>query len=327
LTWASIAISYTCIAPLILLFAGLGMCFTYLVYKYNLMYSWDSDLDTKGLLYPRALMHLMVGLYLAQICLIGLFSLQSAFGPVFLMLVFLIFSILVHISLNDAVSPLLYNLPRTLALEDKDLAGEDDDDQPEQEGPGAEVTGQGAAADYYNMEDEGHSDDEGGEDAAAGAETTANRGDKGVGGFISTVGSWVKPLARSSSESSGLSDFLGQVKRWTTPSKDAKPNFVIRWLHPEIYEDFRFLRQMLPADHPAPDYPEDYARRAYWPPEMWTLAPKLWIPRDEARVSRQEVAHTRPVLQTFDTGAWLDEKARVVVDLNASPLREPKIMY
>ena len=120
------AICYSCIAPLILIFAGLGMLFTYVVYKYNLIYSFDSDLDTKGLLYPKALQHLMIGLYLAEVCLIGLFGLQSAFGPVVLMLTFLIFTALVHMSLSDAVSPLMYNLPRTLALDDKDLAGDDE---------------------------------------------------------------------------------------------------------------------------------------------------------------------------------------------------------
>ncbi len=97
------------------------MCFTHAVYKYNIIYSWDSDLDTHGLVYPRALMHLMYGVYLAEICLVGLFSLKSAFGPVILMIMFLIFTALFQISLDDALTPLMYNHARTLALEDKDL--------------------------------------------------------------------------------------------------------------------------------------------------------------------------------------------------------------
>ena len=90
------------------------MAFTYSVYKYDLIFSTESAPDTKGLVYPQALMHLMVGLYLAQICLIGLFTLQSAFGPVGLMVVMLIASIVFHIQLSDAVQPLLYSFPRSL---------------------------------------------------------------------------------------------------------------------------------------------------------------------------------------------------------------------
>ena len=51
-----------------------------LVWRYNLIFVFDSDMDSKGLFYPHALLHLMVGLYLAEICLIGLFAIHLAFG-------------------------------------------------------------------------------------------------------------------------------------------------------------------------------------------------------------------------------------------------------
>ncbi|KAL3958204.1 hypothetical protein ACCO45_006366 [Purpureocillium lilacinum] len=76
-----IAMSYACIAPLILVFAAGGMAAMRLVWRYNLLYVYDSDFDSKGLFYPRALLHLIIGLYLAEICLIGLFALHLAFGP------------------------------------------------------------------------------------------------------------------------------------------------------------------------------------------------------------------------------------------------------
>ncbi|OAA55260.1 DUF221 domain protein [Niveomyces insectorum RCEF 264] len=359
-----IAISYTCIAPLILAFAAVGLCCTYQVYKYNLVYCYDSDTDSKGLHYPRALMHLMIGLYLAEICLIGLFSIQAAIGPVVLMVMFLIFTMLVHLSLNDAVSPLLYSLPRTLALEDKDLAaGHQDrlaaaaDERAAASNSGNNNTG-GLAAEYYDVE-EGYGEEEDPEDALHTGPTT-NRGADvdvdGAGDLVNIVKDWTREALKkkiksevkiitTDARSFSFKRYMSWSKKrgaatervsqpvdaeadGSNPSQPpTKPNFLIRWLHPEMYEDYTYLRTLLPKDPPPIEYPNDYIRRGYWPPEMWKPIPTLWIPRDEAWVSRQEVAHTRQVVPISDQNAWLTPKGRVVADLNKSPLFVPQYLY
>ncbi|KAM3081742.1 hypothetical protein ACMFMG_005188 [Clarireedia jacksonii] len=113
-----IAITYSLIAPLTVVFALIGLYLIYLVSKYNLLYTYSSEISTRGLLYPHALRQLLTGLYLAEVCLIGLFGLRSAFGPLVLMFGLTIFTALVHISINEALGPLLWNLPRTLAVEE-----------------------------------------------------------------------------------------------------------------------------------------------------------------------------------------------------------------
>ncbi len=64
---------------------------------------------------------------------------------------------------------------------------------------------------------------------------------------------------------------------------------------------------------------------------MWAPAPKLWIPSDEARVSRQEVAHTRPSVFISDQACTLvmrkRGKGRVVCDMEESPLHEQRVIY
>jgi len=122
---AVIGITYSCIAPLVLGFATIGMSFFYLAYRYNILFVTDSQIDTKGLIYPRALQQLLTGVYLAEICLIGLFSIAAAIGPLILMIAFLIFTILFHIQLNAAFDPLLYNLPKTLEAEEESLRGDE----------------------------------------------------------------------------------------------------------------------------------------------------------------------------------------------------------
>ncbi|KAK1828790.1 hypothetical protein QBC39DRAFT_374387 [Podospora conica] len=323
-----IALSYSCIAPLILIFAGLGMFFLSYVYRYNVLFVYSSELDTLGLFYPRALMHLMFGLYVAEIVLIGLFALKAAIGPVVLMAIFLIFTALVHISLSDAVTPLLFSLPRTLALE-RDLGPIANPPETEDTGPRLENAG-GSAANYYD-EDQHFGDEP---EPPAGQELDTDvqmRGIEGSSSIRYAVTEWTRAAIiakmKRDGEESGLSRFLAKIKDLLTPNPNRKANFIMTFFHPEVYEDFNALQ---PTINPGPDDTEpdaDYARKAYQPPEMWRPAPRLWIPKDDARVSRQEVAHTKDAIFIGDEGCWLNDRGRVICDYEKSPLIEPVPIY
>lgn len=321
------AISYSCIAPLILGFATAGLYAIYLVYRYNLLYIHNTSIDTRGLVYPRALMQLLVGLYLAEVCMIGLFILRGAFEAMVLMVLFLIFSVLTHLSISDAITPLLYNLPRTLSLENEELErggsfeiGQDDaihpDDLSELDRP-------------FDVEE-----GKGGEDEEEHV-VTGSRGMEGADGFVSSVRNVAKDKVRD--RAAGYADRLGltpvwnHILYWVRPPRTAKPNFLLRFLHPDVFEDFAALQAMLPDDMPDPtrDYPEDYARQVYWPRVIRTPMETLWIPRDEAGVSRQEVRHTRRVMPITDEGAWLESDGglRVEVEVGGAPYWEEKVLY
>ena len=109
------------IAPLIMGFSTVGLFLIYFAYRYNLLFVFNNTIDTKGLVYPRALQHLTVGVYIACVCQIGLFGVAVAIGPLVLQVAFLIFLILYHLSLNAAVEPLLYSLPKSLETEEESL--------------------------------------------------------------------------------------------------------------------------------------------------------------------------------------------------------------
>lgn len=49
--------------------------------------------------------------------MIGIFATSVAIGPLVLMVAFLVFTVLFHLTINSAIDPLLYNLPRTLGVE------------------------------------------------------------------------------------------------------------------------------------------------------------------------------------------------------------------
>lgn len=121
-----IAICYAAIAPLVLGFAALGLYFFYFAYRYNFMFVNDNDVDTKGAIYARGLQQIFVGLYLAELCLIGLFAIATgtsigALGPLILMIIMLVFTALYQIALNNALSPLLSYLPKSMDAEERRL--------------------------------------------------------------------------------------------------------------------------------------------------------------------------------------------------------------
>ncbi len=111
---------------MVLGFATVGLYLIYLAYRYNLLYVYDTNIDTKGLIYPRALQQTTVGVYLAIVCLIGLFAIKTAIGPLILMIAFGIFCILFHLSLNSALNPLLMYLPKSLEAEEESLLAIED---------------------------------------------------------------------------------------------------------------------------------------------------------------------------------------------------------
>ncbi|KAK5939505.1 phosphate metabolism protein 7 [Knufia obscura] len=118
-----IAISYSCIAPLVLGFATVGFTFLYLAFRYKWLFVLGNQIDMKGEAYARALKQLRTGVYLSAICLIGLFAIGTSksaagAGPLVLMIIFLIVVIIFHVLIDRALAPLEQGLPLDLTSND-----------------------------------------------------------------------------------------------------------------------------------------------------------------------------------------------------------------
>ena len=114
-----IALSYSCIAPLVLGFSTIGFALLYLAYRYNFLFVLGLKVDMKGESYSRAMQQLLTGVYLAAFCLIGLFAIGSAkspsgAGPLVLMVLFVIVLVIFQILVNKALDPLEQYLPLDL---------------------------------------------------------------------------------------------------------------------------------------------------------------------------------------------------------------------
>jgi calcium permeable stress-gated cation channel len=239
-----IALTYSCIAPLILAFAFIGLFLVYQAYRYNLLFVYGINIDTKGLVYPRALQHLLTGIYLAEICMIGLFSIKGAIGPLVIMALYTIVTILAHVSLNEALSPLMNFLPRSLDTEEEEI-------QMNQE----------AEAEYQHA-------------------ATAH----------------------------------GRI--W-------------KWFHPNLYKDYADLRRKVRRNDITVEYSDREMADAYYEPCITAETPRLWIPKDPAGISQEEIRHTSAIIPISDHGVHLDAKNKIQWDMYDEdlPMWERKILY
>jgi hypothetical protein len=95
-------------------FATIGLSLVYLAIRYNSMYVLTNTIDTHGAAYALAMQQLMTGIYLSEICLLGLFAINTAPGPIVLMAVFLGATAIYHALMRNALRPLTRYLPEAL---------------------------------------------------------------------------------------------------------------------------------------------------------------------------------------------------------------------
>ena len=92
----------------------------YFSYRYMLLYTVQPKIDTKGHCYTLALQHILTGVYIAELCLIGLFGLRSAKGPMIIVSLLFVATIIFTITTNRYLSPLEQFLPTDLATPSND---------------------------------------------------------------------------------------------------------------------------------------------------------------------------------------------------------------
>lgn len=98
-------------------FAAAGLCVFYVSYRYMLLYTVQPRTDTKGHCYTLALQQILTGVYIAELCLIGLFGLRAATGPSAMLIALLVMTIVFNYTTNSYFAPLEQYLPADLALE------------------------------------------------------------------------------------------------------------------------------------------------------------------------------------------------------------------
>ncbi|KAL5427845.1 hypothetical protein PMIN04_001054 [Paraphaeosphaeria minitans] len=261
-----IAIAYSCIAPLVLGFAAVGLTCFYFSYRYMLLFTVSPKIDTKGHCYTNALQQILGGIYIAELCLLGLFGLRQATGPSVMIGVLFLTTILFNVMTNNYFAPLEKFLPA-------DLSAEED----------------GEAA----------------------------------------------PLLDDREVEEGVVTYVHRVVD-STPIPPSYLTSLARFFEPRRYASHRAMRAWLREDtewdeEDVPHYSEDQLRKAYLDPAFTSQTPVVWVPRDEAKVSKRVVQDlVEKQVAASDEGAWIDKDGNLkwaTDDFSKVPIFKPAVRW
>ncbi|GAB7366130.1 hypothetical protein MBLNU230_g7692t1 [Neophaeotheca triangularis] len=296
-----IALSYSCISPLVLGFACVGFFLMYLGFRYNMFFTLGVNVDLKGQAYVRALQQLTVGVYLTEFCLIGLCAIKTgsqaaATGPLILMIIFTAGTILYHMQMKKALAAHMQTLPSDL------LADE-----------------------YRNLHGDEYDNTEKGQ-----------AGNNSVAKHNSNNGHGIGRHA-SSSEDSETTKY--QVPRNADPPE--RPTGLVgkikSFLFPGKYSSAAILSRRVLSPHlstPVRPYTAKERADAYAHPSIADEMQIIWIARDSYGLSQQEITDSRREvgegLEMTDEGAWVNEKGKVEWDernVAEAPIHEDPPIY
>ncbi|KFA80386.1 hypothetical protein S40288_09852 [Stachybotrys chartarum IBT 40288] len=286
-----IALAYSYIAPLVLGFATVGFALMYLGFRYNCLFTFGTQVSTRGQCYARTLQQLTTGLYLAEVCLIGLYALgisdsRASIGPLVCMVVFLAATIVWQVLLNRHMSKMEKIFPDEQLAEhvmrDGNFAGD------------AERYGNG----YIN----------GGTDRAF---INAN----GYDGLLYAPGHKLVPQETRPS----TTGIIGSIKQFIKP-KFAAINHV--WdIAPHLSTPVR------PYTHR--EHMEAYMHPATVSetPMVWIARDEYGLSKKEVHDSKERIGNG---FEMTDEGAWLNSKGRInwyQDDLKQAPIWEDGPIY
>ena len=128
----NLGLTYSIIAPLILPISVATFSLFWFVFRYNLLYVSAFPYGTGGQLYPTALKQLFIGVYMMELCLIGLFlstrddrGVFTGIGQAVVMMIATTLTVIYQLLLANIFSSILRYLPAsTKERGDEDEGGE-----------------------------------------------------------------------------------------------------------------------------------------------------------------------------------------------------------
>ncbi|KAK9479769.1 hypothetical protein V1514DRAFT_366518 [Lipomyces japonicus] len=331
---AAIGIVYTIVSPLIIPMCLITFTLFYIAYRYEFLYCQYNEIDSGGLYFHRAINQLFVGVYVMELCLVGLFFLvrDNNLQPTctthgIIMILVLIGTVMFQYVINKSYRPLFQYLP--IELENRarvsDRLWEQEESEPLLDGP--------SSSNYDAVS--GHNSDTGNEYA----ESSTPRSK------VSSVAEWEDSTLNLQSP---LAEVFSAFKRQTVNS--APGNLVghvvgksvghtvgklgnqlerIPFKH-LIYTNHEELRAEIAKNakdlvllEGVPEDLEDISKeerdhlvnRAFKNESLRAQKPTIWIPHDDLGLADDEIRITReryPNIQITSEGASLNSRGKVI---------------
>jgi len=334
--FACIALIYSVVAPLISLFAIITFGLLWIANRYNMLYVIRFRTDTGGVLYPRAINQTFTGLYVMELCLVGLFGLVEdengtnvCIPHSIIMLVAFFLTALYQYLLNSAFGPLLRYLPITFEDEalirdeifqraqDKRLGLLPDDDEAtgliagdkDLEGGGGERGGEGGdSIELQKVRRNGSKRNK----------LNPVRGIVHAGTWAARGGKRVRAATFGKAE--GNLRNAAQYRR-NQRQKDLE---ALRARGDELYGEYHDEIEDL-----TPEERDGLVRKAFQHYALRARRPTVWIPRDDIGVSDDEIRRTMEFSEAIwisNEGTALDSKVRVVYGRNPPDFSQADII-
>lgn len=311
---AVIRLAYGIIAPLILLFAAVGFFLVYIAWLYTLTYVQVQGTDSRGQNYPRALFHTIVGLYLGQVCLLGLFAVGKGWGPIVLQAIGLAVTVIVHTHLNRAFDRLMKYIPVDTM---KSLNGKHD--TPSFKNIYREQVGWGDEFEElpsfplpkYQPKSEsagvnGNEDPVISPGRSNGPSTLYATDDSAAATYDESVVHY-NPLPSETYEMSENKVSWVPLLADGVEGRIPPAPFYIRFFLPHIYASFKAVKYKLPECYGLlkPETPESDAANAsaYNYPAVSSQCPSVWLPRDPFGFSEQLIEELKEAVIVSDENA------------------------
>ncbi|KAI5963509.1 uncharacterized protein KGF55_002389 [Candida pseudojiufengensis] len=289
---ACITLAYSVISPLIIAFACIGFFLLYITYCHNLLYVFAECPDTRGQHFPIALFQTFTGIYIGQVCMLGIFAVGKGWGPIVLQVIGLVATVFIHVHLAQAFDHLLKVVPL-----DCMRALDGISNTPSYNGP--------SEFQYKILDKKRHhhdpkyeakyqqeqiNEEKIKEDLEK--EVTQQDHEADFGTDLSKIS--VVPL-------------LADRDHKLTNSK----NPIVRFLRPDVFYNYRHVKSLLPATFNIEPPIED-DKHAYDAPAISAKCPGVWIPKDPMNLASIEIEKLSPVVNISDENAGFNEKGKIV---------------
>lgn len=263
----------------------------YIGFRYNVFFTLGTSVDMKGSSYAMALQHLMVGVYLSEVCLVGLFAIgaskgPASAGPLIIEIIMLVCTILYHRSFSKAVAKHTSTLPNDLLAEEYHDSNELDSFE-----KGKHV------------------------DISHGA--TANNG--------ATNGNAHRTESSSLGSSTAATAYQVPESGNPPPVEPGLKGKIKKFLFPSTYASAAALSKRVLSPHlaePVRPYTQKERDEAYMHPALIDPRPTVWLARDRYGFSQREVKDSQRQIgegaDITDQGAWFNEKGKVEWDENTA---------
>lgn len=325
--FACIALIYSIVSPIIIIFAIITFALLWIANRYNMLYVSRFQLDTGGLLYPTAINQTFTGLYVMELCMVGLFFLvRDAAGnaacvpQAIIMLIFMFATALYQILLNMSFGPLFHHLPIT--FEDEAVLRDEvferaqarrlglDEDEDEDAGDLPQLDGPGIEMSKLNK-----------------TTTRSKLAKFNPANMAQEAGSWALRSGRAFRSKT----FGRGSGNETIDDTEPAHNVMRKRRHRDIEAQKKIADALYGGyndeiEDLTPEERDVLVKHAFQHYALRARRPTVWIPRDDIGVSDDEVRRTRDFaganIWISNVGAALDGKCKVVYGRNPPDFSE-----